>query len=302
MCENFEFFDILETLTNSLNNFNRKTIVFIHGMWSTGDVSMRLREVLENWDFDFHAPTLPEHAQDFCEATLRQQSIADYTAAIHDYIDQNQLDSRSLVLIGHSMGGLIAQLVAAEREVDSLVLLNSAAPYGVNHIYPKPFWSALHIFAQPGFWKTINRPSLKRACLGLFNQLDEKTALACYDSLVHDSGRSFAEIVFWWLDPNKTTKISGAVSGRKLIVCGGQDRIIKPIVGEQLRNKYPEADFRLFPSNGHWLFGEPNDELIFQGVADWLKVPTVAHHTQPIRPVKPVIQQQAEPATKSNPS
>lgn len=234
-----------------------------------------------------HTPTLPQHGKDFSHEKLRELGIKDYADAINKYIDDKDLDNGSLTIIGHSMGGLIGQLIASKRQLESLILMNSVAPAGVNHFYPSSLRSALHIFRQLDFWRQTNRPPYKIARYGLFNELDEAAAQEAYQGLVYDSGRAFAEMVFWSFNRKGGIEIDpDQVSGRKLILSSGRDHIVNPRVAQKLAGLYPNADFRLFPNSGHWMFGERNDELIFQGIVDWLVGVSKPHH-QPARAISP---------------
>lgn len=261
----------------------KKTVIFIHGMWCRGSVSTKLGDLLGDY-CEFHSPNLPEHCDDFNPDKLKEFSFLDYVETIHDYINNlPRLEDREIILIGHSMGGLIAQKVAEQTRVAGVVLLNSVAPSGVNHITPTSFMAAIHVFRQRAIFKGVHHPRLKHALFGLFNRIeDESRSRELYQKLVPDSGRCFSEMVFWWLDRKQATRIKQPVSGRKLIICCGQDRLVRPRVADKLRKRYSDAEFRMFPNNGHWIFDEPNDHHIFQQIVNWITEPAAVHHLQPV--------------------
>ena len=105
-------------------------VVFIHGTnagpWTMQNFSDRFAAR----GFDCHSPAYRHH-----ETTLNAQTaerlvglgIADYAQDIADVI--TTLDTPP-VLVGHSLGGVIAQLLAARGLARAIVLLNSSVTWG----------------------------------------------------------------------------------------------------------------------------------------------------------------------------
>jgi pimeloyl-ACP methyl ester carboxylesterase len=89
-----------------------KHVVLMHGSWSRGKQLAAARAAFEERGYTAHTPTLRHHELPAHEGALKVASLS-----LRDYADDlvafvNSLDSPPL-LIGHSMGGLVAQLVAA---------------------------------------------------------------------------------------------------------------------------------------------------------------------------------------------
>ncbi len=244
-------------------------VVLIHGMFCHPAILSPLRDYLQSHtSYTIHCPALPQHGVGQNRIALRKLGLRDYRQTILDYLCQHNIERP--ILIGHSMGGLVAQMVAATIEVHALVLLNSAAPAGINHIFPSSFWSTRQVYWKPFFWKWTSRPSLSIAKFAFFNAMDVETAKAIHDTLVYESGRSYSELVYWWLDPTRASRIDGAVSGKKLIVIGLRDHIVVPHVGRQLAKRYPDAEVIELPEHAHWLVHETGQEAIFQQLTSWL--------------------------------
>ncbi|MEM9283065.1 MAG: alpha/beta hydrolase [Verrucomicrobiota bacterium] len=259
-------------------------IVFIHGMWSTGEVAAPLQTFLQDRGFRLHCPTLPGHRQ-ASSTSVDRLSIRDYFDAISGYIDSKEF-AVPPILIGHSMGGLIAQMIASRRECGPVVLLNSAGPAGINHIYPTAVQTTLRILLKPLFWKRAHQPNWAAARFGLVNQVSEESARQVFEALRPESGRAFGELVFWFFDPNKTTRLPFASQVPMLIVSGGKDRITPPPVAHSLARLYPQADLATFPENAHWIFEEPGREKVFGHILKWIErfhmqTNSEAHHAVP---------------------
>src|SRR5207237_4743412 len=102
-------------------------LYFIHGMWSTPAVWDGLREHFLSRGIASHAPALPMHDRRRDEPPppgLAALGLQDYVDFLVD--DVSRLPTAP-VIVGHSLGGFLAQAVAARVPPDGLVLLSPAA-------------------------------------------------------------------------------------------------------------------------------------------------------------------------------
>ena len=175
--------------------------------------------------------------------------------------------------MGHSMGGLIAQILATRVPAKALVLLTPASPSGIMALKPSVIKCFLNVFLRWGFWKKPHRVSADKmiyACLEFMTPEERK---AICEQVVYESGRATAEIGMWLFDPNKATRVDESkVKCPVLVVSGKEDKITPHDVVEQVAKKYQALeDYRCFENHAHWVIGEPGWEDIAQYVADWLK-------------------------------
>jgi pimeloyl-ACP methyl ester carboxylesterase len=96
------------------------TYALVHGAWHGGWCWSLLAPELEARGHDVVAPDLPS---DDPEA-----SIEDYARAVLDALDARGANGGDLVVVGHSLGGLTAPVVAARRPVRKLVMLCAVVP------------------------------------------------------------------------------------------------------------------------------------------------------------------------------
>ncbi len=244
-------------------------------MWSRSAVASPLILHLESEGYQVSSPTLPGHSPDNSPSLVVGMSIRDYVDYILAWIRSGDFDTAP-ILIGHSMGGLIAQLVAAEIEVHATIMLNSAGPAGINHLSLQAIRVSLPLYARQATWLGATRPSFRHASKFILNEVEATEARAVYDGLCYDSARCLSEIAFWWLDPHHSTRIDGPVTGRKLIIQGECDRVITPSIGQAIAARYPEADYVEIPSLGHWIFGEKQELQVYHRITNWLA--TKSHH------------------------
>ena len=112
-----------------------KHVVLIHGTWSNGDLFGDARREFEARGYTVHTPTLRYHdlPRDDGAAKIGPLSVRDYADDVSALVES--LDSPPLV-VGHSLGGLIAQLVAAQTRHAGLVAATPAPAAGIFATYP----------------------------------------------------------------------------------------------------------------------------------------------------------------------
>ena len=106
----------------------RKAIFIIHGFTGNLYDNEYLMNYLEyDREFDVYAKTLPGHDRDrFCDA-----KYTDWVRFVDNEINYLvSLGYRTIYVVGHSMGGVLASYVASRhKEVKKLVLINAAFNY-----------------------------------------------------------------------------------------------------------------------------------------------------------------------------
>ena len=109
-------------------------VLLVHGMWGNQEALKEVHDtiveqayVTESLRLPYHCPKAEHTAAS--KEKLAQTALQDYVVYI---IEQVKRQNSPPILIGHSMGGLLVQLVAAQVPCNRLILLSSAAPAGVN--------------------------------------------------------------------------------------------------------------------------------------------------------------------------
>lgn len=107
----------------------KSPVVMIHGAFCGGWVFEKFRTPFEDAGHSVHAPDLRHHTRaKTTSPELGRTGMKDYTADILALVKSLNAPP---VLVGHSLGGLIAQMVASQTTVKALVLLAPCAPWGV---------------------------------------------------------------------------------------------------------------------------------------------------------------------------
>jgi len=249
-----------------------KTIVMVHGMWGGSWCWDNYKTFFEERGYQCITPTLRFHDMDPKEPPhpqLGTTSLLDYLADLEKEI--HQLDAPPIIM-GHSMGGLLAQMLGCRGLARALVLLTPASPAGIIALTPsviRSFWSGL---TKWGFWRKPMRQTFNEAVYSMLHRLPSEEQEQIYERFVYESGRAACEIGFWFLDRKGVTRVDKAkVTCPVLVIAGGQDRITPASVVRKVSAKYVAvATYKEFKNHAHWITGEPRWEEIAEFVSDWL--------------------------------
>ena len=251
------------------------TLFMIHGMFSTAEDWEHYLPFFEARGYRCVATTLPYHDIDprgTPDPHLGTMSLLDYADALEREI--KALGEKPIIM-GHSMGGLLAQMLAARGLAEKVVLLAPASPWGILALTPsviRSFWSIQNTWA---FWKKPVRQTYAEAIYSCMHLLPPEEQRESYDRYIYGSGRAVAEIGCWFFDPHRAAKVDEAkVTCPMLIVFGTQDRITPRSAVRQVVKKYRHvATLKEFPDHAHLLMQEPGWQNVAAYVADWLTSP-----------------------------
>jgi len=250
-----------------------ETIFFIHGMWGGGWYWENYQRFFEERGFTCVATTLRHHDMapgDTPDPRLGTTSLLDYAQDLAQEIEALGVKP---VLIGHSMGGLLAQIIGSRGLAKAIVLMTPAPPAG-NAIALKPsvVRSFFGIMTKWGFWKKPMRLSFKAAAYSMLHLLNPEEQKATYDRFVYESGRAVFEIGYWFLDSTGAARVDPAkVTCPVLTIAGAEDRITPASVSRQLAKKYgPVSTYKEFDNHAHWVVAEPGWQEIAEYTADWI--------------------------------
>lgn len=247
-------------------------VVLVHGMWCTGANWSRVRELLEPRGYRCFAPTLPGH-EPVPDQPLQvaRRSLREYLQFLESAVADQQFD-RPPILIGHSMGALLAQQLAARIKPLALVLLTPAPPWGVNGLRGSNVVAFAPWMISGAFWRKAYKPTSARASISAFNGVPQDRHRALYEGLVHESGRATFEIACWWADFGRAAAVhSDEVQCPVYVVSCGQDRLTPASVVRKVIARYPQATQRYYPERGHWVIDDDETEEMMHAICGWLR-------------------------------
>ncbi len=180
-----------------------KSIVRVHGANCGGWCFDIFREVFEACGFTFHTTDLIGHGADRQKdrAALAETGIADSRAQMAAFV--KALPEKP-ILLGHSMGAVIAQQLAADGLAQGLVLVSPGAHAGI--LLPSDPAKKLcqDLMAIGQFWTRALDPNFELARAYTLNGLPEEAQRAVFDKFGPESGRATADAyagsAFWALE------------------------------------------------------------------------------------------------------
>ncbi len=248
------------------------TIVMIHGMWGAPWCWENYRGFFEKRGYRCVTPALRYHdvpPGSPPDPRLGTIGLLDYAADLEHQIAS--LDAKPIVM-GHSMGGLLAQILGSRDLAKALVLLAPAAPEGIFSIRPSVLRTFLRVMSKWGFWNKPMRLSFGAALYSTLALMTPEQRRDIYANMVYESGRAAAEIGFWFFDKRHAARVDASkITCPVLVVGGSRDRITPATVSKKIAQRYPGfSTYMEYPDHAHWVIGEPGWSQIAKDVDSWL--------------------------------
>lgn len=250
-------------------------VVLVHGMWSTPETLAELKQKFVDRGYSVYVPRLPYH-YDLADMTperlegLKYSSIEDYVSVIGKLV--SSLDTPP-ILVGHSLGGLIAQIVAANYECEKLILFSSAAPSGINSLA----WSVMRTFGHNLFklpmWASLIDLNKNIVSYGIANSQTKIYQQNILDRATLESGHVAWQIAMWFLYKAPVTKVDfSKVLCPVLVIGGDQDRITPIQAQRKIATHYRGATLLEIEGSCHWTVGGTYLGIIIPKVFAWINL------------------------------
>jgi len=215
-------------------------LIFVHG---AGNTSKIWHYQIEHFP-DAEAVDLPGHLSPGSPCT----SVEDYVDWLHGYILEQKYSAP--VLIGHSLGGAIAQLYALKypRDIKALILIGTGARL---RVAPELLSLIRDGIENPSSWlKNLVRPLYSRVAPEVGEEIIEKiarlgAAVQLNDMLCCDK--------FDIMDEVHQLKVP------TLLLCGSEDYMTPPKYGSYLAAKIQGANLAIIDGGTHLVFAEKSE-------------------------------------------
>ena len=217
-------------------------VLLIHGTWCNGDNWDELATSLEALGYTVHAPTLRHHGHpNHIDLATNAQHVSkvgllDYVADLRELVES--LDSPPII-IGHSLGALLAQLLAARVSSAGVVLLGPAPNAGMWANYPSMVALWMRYLPRWIAGKPMYPVSPKAWDKYVCNETAADISEAYYATLCAESGTAYREMALWYVDPKRAARVDyRAVNAPVLVITGSEDKCTAPRIGRVLARKY----------------------------------------------------------------
>jgi len=252
-----------------------KTILFITGAFVSNDCWREWQLFFEKKGYQTFAPAWPykNETADVLrrqapESDIAKQRLADLTAYFADFA--LALPEKPII-IGHSMGGLITQLLMQRNLAVAGIAIHSLQPKDVltfKFSFYKAGWGPLGFFT-----------SVKKSFLMSFRQWQ----------YAFTNGMSFdeqKEAYYRLLTPESKLLVRDAITDAAkvdftaphvplLFIAGSCDRFIPASLNHTNYSKYKDKDsrksFKIFEGRNHYVLGQPGWEEVAGYTNNWLE-------------------------------
>lgn len=248
------------------------TIVFIHGMYMNPLCWEHWIEYFQSKGYQCLAPAWPGRDQpiDVLRSQHPDPQLGRLTLSdvISQYADVVKSLPEKPVLIGHSMGGLVVQLMLQNTPVAAGVAIDSAPPMGIlttKWSFLKSNWPHVNPFVPQG---NPIEMTFSRFQYTFVNGLSLNEQRAAFERYVVPESRRVPR-------QSLTAKVNfKQVHLPLLMIAGSADHLIPASLNRANYRRYQPIDslitFKEFPGRNHFILGQPGWEEIAGYIFTWL--------------------------------
>jgi len=234
------------------------TLVFLHG--SPGQIS--------NWKYqlryfkEYYRVIAFDQRGYGMSSKPRVVSIDDYLSDLDELLNRLNVNAKDTVLLGHSFGGMIAQIYAAHHNVKGLVLIGSLVKLKASLI-DKFIWNT-----PPLLWRKLlftDNPLTRRLYRKLF--FSSKTSAEIFREFMEDNRQYIESLPGYVFQYEKyfrdydATSILPKISCPALIIVGREDKVTPVEQSQQIHKLIPNSKLIIIDDAGHLVLYEKPNEL-----------------------------------------
>jgi len=263
----------------STTDTDRIPLLLIHGAWLSARSWERFEEFFERRGYAASAPEWPRKDGDVEELRENEEALAGLgLGEIVDHYEQliRGLDA-SPVLVGHSFGGLIVELLLDRGLGRAGVALSPAPPKGILLLPFSSLKAASPALAHPSRWHGTVPLTLEEFTYGFVNTYAPEEAAAAYERYaVPETGQIFYEAGFanFHLHPPTELQFENGDRAPLLIVGAEKDHTVPASVSAAQYRKYEKSPARTeyleFEGRPHLFVVGEGWEEVAEAIDGWL--------------------------------
>ncbi len=258
---------------------DRTPLMLIHGAWLSARSWENFVAYFEERGFAVSAPEWPRKEGDVEE--LREEADELKGLGIAEIVDHYEEKIRALdeppILIGHSFGGLIVELLLDRGLARAGVAMSPAPPKGILVLPFSSLKAAAPALAHPSKRHGIVPLTLEEFTYGFVNTFSPEEAAAAYERYaVPETGQIFYEAGFANFHLNPPTEVHFKSDERAplLIVGAEKDHTVPASLAHKQYEKYEgsaaSTDYIEFEGRPHLMMVAEGWEDVAGGIQSWL--------------------------------
>jgi pimeloyl-ACP methyl ester carboxylesterase len=247
-------------------------MVLIHGAFVNASSWANFVPFFQDRGYAVVIPEWPCRAPDALPGLGVKEIVDHYHELIHEWPDPP-------VIVGHSFGGLFAEILLDRGFGLAGVALDPAPPRGVLRLAYSELKVASPALAHPSKRSGVIELTPEQFHYGFTNTFSPAAADEAYRLYnVPETGRIFYQDAFANLEFHSPVEVDYGKSDRAplLITAGGEDHTVPAAVSRAAYEKYAKhskarTDFVEFPDMPHLLMAAPGWKQVAEYVAAWLE-------------------------------
>jgi pimeloyl-ACP methyl ester carboxylesterase len=255
----------------------KKTIVFIHGLWIHASSWQGWIDFFSQQGYQALNPGWPGDSATVAESRYHANEIANrgVSEIADSYAKIFTSFSEPPIVIGHSFGGLIAQILLGRGIAAAGIAIDPAPIKGVWQLPFSALKASFPVLGKPFNLKKAVSLSFGQFRYGFANAVPEEEARKLYELwTIPAPARPLFQAATASLAGSET-KVNTANKNRgPLLITGGEkDHIAPPVLGKASLKKYNKSvktDFKLFEGRGHSLILDHGWREVAEYSLHWL--------------------------------
>ncbi len=247
---------------DAANGSGQTPVLFIHGLWLLASSWDRWAQLFDEAGYAPLTPAWPDDPETVEEARANPQAFAGKKVGqVADHVEEviRKLSKKPGV-IGHSFGGLLAQIIAGRGLSAASVAIDPAPFRGVLPLPVSSLRSAMPVLSNPANRSRAITLTFDQFRYGWANAVSDEEARQLYDTFhVAAPGAPLFEAATANFNPRTEAKVNTTNPGRGplLLISGATDHtvpsaITKASYKKQRRNSHV-TEFIEVPNRGHAL-------------------------------------------------
>ncbi|RYD74222.1 MAG: alpha/beta hydrolase [Sphingobacteriales bacterium] len=253
-----------------------KTVLFVTGAFVSHLGWRPWQQYFEQLGYTTYAPSWPN--KNGTPQELRNKRPNDIALAkttitdvVNSYADFIQTLPEKPIIIGHSFGGLVTQILLDRGLAAAAIAVHSVPPFGVipfEFSFTKAAWRSLGLFTSLDKTYLMSFETWQYAFTNGMSLADQQKA---YDENIIPESKRVAR---------GGLTLAASVSFKKehaplLFIAGGKDNIIPASLNKRnfnsYKNKNAVTDFKQFDENNHFVVSLPNWKNTAEYIYNWIQ-------------------------------
>jgi len=255
----------------------KKTIVFIHGLWIHTSSWQPWMDFFNQNGYETLNPGWPGDSTTVAECRNHPESIANrgVTEIADSYAKVIATLPEPPIVIGHSFGGLLTQIILSRGIAAAGVAIDPAPIKGVWQLPFSALKASFPVLGNPFNLKKAISLTYDQFRYGFANAVPEDEARVLYEkwTIPAPARPLFQAATASFAGSETKADTANTTRGPLLITGGEKDHIAPPILGQASLKKYNtsvKTEFKLFESRGHSLIVDHGWKEVAEYALAWL--------------------------------